>query len=373
MAAIGSRLAQVLAGLALAGQPVNHEARAADGPPAAGCQASAALQFVCGAQRPEDLAHVPRTKWLIVSGFQDGAGLKLIDTEAMTLELWYQARPEQIHPDLERFKNCPSPPDPARFNVQGISLRRTREREYTLLATNHGGRESVEVFTVGVATGHPSLAWRGCVLLPEGVAANSVASFSDGTILVTELTRRGTTIADFVSGMNTGAVYSLSPQARQFVLLPGTELPGNNGLETSTDDREFYVVAFGWHAVVVYSRADTSKPVRVLTAPGFMPDNIHWDAGRLIAGGMQYDEPACGGLRKIIDGQADGMSCHRGYAIGQLDAAAGRFDLIAYAEPDPLFNGVSGAVLVGDELWLSSYQADRVAHRRLPWLSAISR
>jgi hypothetical protein len=150
--------------------------------------------------------------------------------------------------------------------------------------------------------------------------------------------------------------------------LPGTELPGNNGLDTSPDDREFYVVAFGWHAVVIYSRADTSKPLQVLTAPGFMPDNIHWDGGRLIAGGMQYDEPACGGLRKIIDGRADGMLCHRGYTIAQLDPKAGRFSLIAYAEPDPIFNGVSGAVLVGNELWLSSYQADRVAHRTLPWL-----
>jgi hypothetical protein len=248
-------------------------------------------------------------------------------------------------------------------------LRRIDAETYRLLATNHGGRESVEIFTVDVVPDHPTLTWRGCVLLPDGVAANSVASFSDGTILITELTRPGTSIADFVARHNTGAVYAWTPGTPKFVLLPGTELPGNNGLETSHDDREFYVVAFGWHAVVVYSRADTSKPLKVLTAPGFMPDNIHWDGGRLIAGGMQWDEPACGGLRKIVDGKADGMLCHRGYSIARLDTSAGRFQLIAYAEPDPVFNGVSGAVIVGNELWLSSYQADRIAHRSLPWLS----
>ena len=84
---------------------------------------------------------------------------------------------------------------------------------------------------------------------------------------------------------------------------------------------------------------------------------------------MQYDEPACGGLRKVIDGKADGMLCHRGYTIAELDPATMTFRLIAYSEPNAKFNGVSGAVLIGNELWISSYQADRVAHRTLPWLA----
>jgi hypothetical protein len=358
--------------LPLVSFPWLHPCLAAGPPGDPACRPSPSLEFICGAQRPEDLAHIPNTRWLIVSGFDHGAGLKLVDTEAKTLLRWYRALPDQIHQDRVHFANCPKPPDAASFNVQGISLRRTGRQTYTLLATNHGGRESIEVFTVNARSGVPTLTWKGCVLLPEGVVANSVASFSDGSILITQLTRSGTTIADFVNGANTGAVYELRPGASAFALLPGTELPGNNGLETSKDDREFYVVAFGWHAVVVYSRGDTLKPLSVLTAPGFMPDNIHWDGDRLILGGMQYDEPACGGLRTVIEGRADGMLCHRGYTIAQLDVAARRFSVIAYAEPDPIFNGVSGAVLVGAELWLSSYQADRVAHRALPWLSAPS-
>jgi hypothetical protein len=334
------------------------------------CESSSSLKFVCGARRPEDLAHIPGTRWLIVSGFENGAGLKLIDTQSGTLERWYQAQPVQILLDPARYGRCPGPPEVASFNVQGISLRAKGAGQYTLLATNHGGRESIEIFGVDAIPAHPTLTWRGCVLLPQGVAANSVASFSDGTVLITELTRPGTTIADFVAGRETGAVYTLPPGAQEFSRLAGTELPGNNGLETSKDDREFYVVAFGWHAVVVYSRRDTSKPLHILTAPGFMPDNIHWDSDRLLAGGMQFDEPACGGLRKIIDGKADDMHCHRGYAIAQLDVAHERFSVIAYAEPDTVFNGVSGAVLVGNELWLSSYQSDRVAHRTLPWFTA---
>ena len=119
-----------------------------------------------------------------------------------------------------------------------------------------------------------------------------------------------------------------------FRLLPGTRLPGNNGIETSRDDREFYVVAFGWHAVVVYARDDTSQPLRKAIAPGFMPDNLHWDGSRLILAGMQYDEPACGGTRKIIDGKADDMRCHRGYTVAALDPQTLEFTIVAYARAE---------------------------------------
>ncbi|MFC3444497.1 hypothetical protein ACFOKF_25505 [Sphingobium rhizovicinum] len=34
------------------------------------------------------------------------------------------------------------------------------------------------------------------------------------------------------------------------------------------------------------------------------------------------------------------------------------------ARPDPTFNGVSAAVIVGRDLWLGSYQADRIAVAR---------
>jgi hypothetical protein len=335
---------------------------------AAGCTPSPGLRFVCGATKPEDLAHIPGTRWLIASGFSDGAGLKLVDTAALTLRAWYTGSAAQIRKS-SAFSGCTIPPDPKTLNVQGISLRMSNSGIHTLYATNHGGRESVEIFSVDARADVPVLTWTGCVVLPVSVAANAVSSFSDGTILITELTRAGTAIADFVNGQKTGAVYALAPGASTFAKLAGTELPGNNGLETAPDDSEFYVVAFGWHSVVTFSRADPSTPLRISTAPGFMPDNIHWDNGRLIAAGMQSDEPACGGLRKIVNGIADGMLCHRGYVVAQLEPKSMAYSIIAYAEPDAVFNGVSGAVLIGHELWLSSYQADRIAHRTLPWIA----
>ena len=62
-------------------------------------------------------------------------------------------------------------------------------------------------------------------------------------------------------GRNTGAVFMWTPGARTFQRLDGTELPVNNGIETSDDGREFFVVSMGLRQIVDFSRADPSKPI----------------------------------------------------------------------------------------------------------------
>ena len=328
------------------------------------CESRGNLGFLCGAQRPEDVVRIPGTRWLIFSGFSPGAGLKLVDSAAQTMRpLTYEMSGAR---ELGDWRQCDAPPASATFSTQGLSIRELGGSLSRLHVVNHGGRESIEIFSVDARTGEPRFTWSGCVLMPPGLAANSVAAFADGTILVSVLTHPGRTITDFWRGEVTGAVYSWKPGEDSFRLLPGTELPGNNGLEVSRDEKEFFVIAFGWRSVVAFSRANPSRPLRSAVAPGFMPDNIHWDDGKLLLAGMQYDEPACGGIRKIIDGKADEMRCHRGYTVAQLDPHSMHFSLVAYGEPDPDFNGVSAAAIVAEELWLASYQADRIAWRKVP-------
>lgn len=347
-------LAALLAALAQA-------AEARPEPPPS-CAPAGELSFLCGAANPEDLARIPGTPWLIASGFAPGAGLKLVDTAGKRLSRWSPALPADRSWTVA-FPHCPSPLDPALFNARGVSLRPRGEGRWTLYVVNHGGRESIEVFEIAVEAAGPSLSWMGCLPMPPGLVANSVAAFSDGTVLATVLNRPGTTIADFVEGRITGGVYQWAPGHDRFRLLPGTELPGNNGLETSPDDRRFYVVAFGWRAVLVYARDDTSRPLLRAEAPDFMPDNIHWDGARLITAGMRYDEPACGGRRGVIDGVADPMICHRGYVVATFDPETGVFHTLAYGPPNPAFNDVSAAVVVGEDLWLASFRSDRLAWR----------
>ncbi len=326
---------------------------------AAPCADDGELSYVCGPQKPEDVLALPETPWLIASGFIDGAGLKLVDTRTRTFTPWFAARPDQIALDTGAFPNCPGPVDPRLFNARGLSLRPIAKDRWRLLVVNHGGRQSIEAFDVDARDATPRLTWRGCVPMPDGQVGNSVAGFDDGTILVTVLTRPGTSIADFVLGKTTGAVWQWRPGDREFAMLPGTELPGNNGLEVDPDQRRFYVVAFGWHAVVVFDRRDTRAPIARIVAPDFMPDNIHWSGGRLLLAGMRLDEPACGGLRPVVGGVADPMLCHRGWVVGELKGD--RIATVAYGQPQPGFNGLSAAAISGRAMWLGSFQSDRLA------------
>ena len=313
------------------------------------------------------MKRIPGTHFLVTSGFSEGSGLKLVDRKFRRLNFWFQARPEQLSPDLQRYPDCATPPDPEVFNARGLSLRRTGRRSARLHVVNHGGREAVEIFAIrwNSASSEPSIAWQGCLLMPQGHVGNAVATYRDGTVLVSVLTRPGTSITDFERGMATGGVYERPPGARYFSLIKGSELPGNNGLETSADDQHFYAVAFGLRAVAIFARGSKSGPLALVPAPGFMPDNIHRDGKTLIAAGMNSIEPACGGARQIINGVADRMLCPRGWKVAEFNPRHRRFSVLAEGKATPSFNGVSQAVVADGMLWLGSYQADRIAYRPL--------
>ena len=326
------------------------------------CPRDPALEYICAPVKPEDVLSLPGTPWLIASGFAQGSGIKLVDTRTRRFAVWFDGRKDQLRPAPEAFSGCPGPVAPSAFNARGLSLRKTGQGRWQLLVVNHGSRESIEVFEVrSRGTAKPRLRWRGCVPMPAGQVANSVASFADGTILTTVLTRPGTTIADFVQGRVTGGVWQWKPGQGGFKLLPGTELPGNNGLEVDPDQRRFYIVAFGLHSVVTFDRFRTSPPLARTEAKDFMPDNIHWSSGRLLLAGMRLDEPACGGRRKVIDGVADPMLCHRGSIVAEMDPAKMTITTVAEFEPQPNFNGVSAAAIADGRLWLGSFQASRIA------------
>ena len=210
------------------------------------CAPTNGLNFVCGAQNPEDLVPIPGTRWLIASGMKEGAGLKLVDTDAKTARLFYTGQPAQQSPDKKLFPNCPAPPDANTFNAHGLYLRRAQAPGlYRLYVVSHGPLESIQVFTIDGKGSQPSLTWTGCVPMPEGnkaypnlvsqatssrLAANSVAAFSDGTIIATVPQRPGTTNAQRLRGEPTGDVIEWKPGTDAFHVVQGTQLAGNNGI-----------------------------------------------------------------------------------------------------------------------------------------------
>jgi hypothetical protein len=202
-----------------------------------GCEAQGGIEFVCGPKNAEDLVAVPETTWIIASGMAAGSGLYLIDSRAAS---WSALEPRVGH-DATTFPRCTLPPDPATLVTHGLSIRAGDRGRSSLYVVAHGARESIEVYDVDASGARPILTWKGCVLLPEGLAANSVASFADGSLVTTVLFMPGTTFADAMNKKPTGAVFEWSPGDAGFELVRGSELSANNGIEVSADGREIYV------------------------------------------------------------------------------------------------------------------------------------
>jgi hypothetical protein len=285
-----------------------------------------------------------------------------VDSRAKTVRNLYAADAPKVRADRSKYTNCPGPLDPKQMVLHGLSLRAAQAGRYTVYATNHGGRESIEVFEIDTSGAGPSATWIGCVPMPTGMPANSVAAFSDGSLVATVLIMPGKTFEDAFAQRNTGAVFMWTPGSASFRMVPGTELPANNGIETSLDDREFYVVSSTLKRVVAFSRSNPGTPLRFAQLAEFGPDNVRWTSdGRLITAGMIDNEPACGGPPKT----EAGIRCARGYIAATIDPKTMAVKELARGPATPSFTGTAIAMQVGDELWLGSFNADRLAYRAL--------
>jgi hypothetical protein len=199
-------------------------------------------------------------------------------------------------------------------------------------------------------------------VLPPGLAANSVAAFTDGSLLATVLIMPGKTFEDAFAQKPTGIVLGWTPGEKTFRQLPGTELPANNGIETSPDDREFFVASTTTKRIIAYARNKPGVPLRTAQLKDIGPDNIRWmPDGTLIAAGLIDNEPSCGGPPKT----EAGIRCPRGFVALSINPKTMAITEIARGPATPAFTGTAIAMRVGNELWLGSFFADRLAYRVL--------
>lgn len=330
----------------------------------AGCAPAGGLRFICGMQNPEDLMLVPGTRWMIVSSMAAGGGLHLVETDKKTSQPLFPGRSPANH-DKAVYGNCPGPVNAGTASFHGLSLRSAGSSHYRLYATQHGERESIEVFDIDASGATPTATWIGCVLMPEGMAANSVSSFRDGTVVATVLTLPGKNFADSLQQKNTGAVFEWKPGSAGFQLIPGTELPSNNGIDVAADDSEFYVVSSGAKQIVAFSRDKPARVLRRAQLVDFTPDNVHWtEDGKLITAGMIEDEPACGGpVKPDAKGAVNISGCPRGTMAATIDPKTMKSTEVLRTAALPMFSMAAAALPVGGDLWISSFHSDRLAYR----------
>jgi hypothetical protein len=326
------------------------------------CESSGNVEFVCGPKNAEDLVLVPGTKWIVASGMAAGAGFYLIDSSSGA---WSTLSTQARH-DAAAYPSCPSAPAPAELETHGLNIRAGARGRSTLYVVGHGTREAIEVFDVDAAGERPALTWKGCVMMPEGLAANSVASFADGSLVVTVLMMPGKTFADSVAMRPTGAVYEWSPGEGGFTLVRGTELPGNNGIEVSADGREIYVVSSGFQTIVAFSNANPAAQLRTTRQLPITPDNVHMSAnGRLLTAGMKNDVPECGGPPGPQHDLEKLSTCPRGTIAIEVDPATMQDRVLVETPANPAFSNATMVLTTGERFWIGTFRGDRIAHGAL--------
>ena len=331
------------------------------------CATSGPYHFVCGPNNAEDLVRLPHTPWLIASGMAVDAAIYGIDTRDKSwIALYPTDAPREIQ-DMSRYPACPGSPDLNTFISHGLSLQPGPDGHSTLYVVGHGGREAIEVFDVDTNAEQPLLTWIGCVLTPDAMPANSVASHTDGSLLITIPLHTGETISNALAGKLTGGVYHWSPGDAGFSMIEGTGLPYANGIEISADGQEFFVASSGLYTVGAYSNTRPARLLRSSIALDIVPDNLHFsDDGRLLTAGLKVKDPVCGDVLRSQAFDLDKFAiCARPFQVIAIEPTSMQSTVIADSPSIQKFSNITMGIFIENELWIGTFGGDRVAYRSM--------
>lgn len=308
------------------------------------CPSDPGITYICGLMNAEDLLSVGDTGMILTSGMsgENVTGhLYLVNPLDNTWEeLVFGANFSQDQ-DSAMFPNCPGPLDTSNFSAHGLALREIAANQFDLYITSHGAREAIEVFDLDMSEGIAELTWKGCVTLDESIMHNSVAILDDGGFVTTQFMVWADGIASAMSGEPTGGVVVWHPGSEP-ALIPGSEVAAPNGIVVSDDGRYIYIAAFGSRGLV---RLDTaSDPVaQTSVSLDIVLDNVRWGApGKLITAGGNVE----GGGWSVVEVDADTLE------VVNLGSFGG----------DVAMQGVSSALQMNDEIWVGTYNGDRIGY-----------
>jgi hypothetical protein len=339
--------------------PVEAVAIAETATSSADCPAAGKVSYLCGPANAEDLVLAPDTSWMVVSGMagpQGGAGkLYLIDAAKKT---WKGVEPAMGGAARAPYDKCAAP-DIAKFAAHGLALRPGAGGRHTVYAINHGGRESIEVMELDANAAEPTLTWIGCIEAPKGASLNSVAPAPDGRLVASKFNELGDkdAFAKMADLKKTGLVYEWSP-AGGWKPIPGTEMSGANGVAVSADGKWLFVNAWPEKKVNRFPIAG-GKPETI--SVDFLPDNLRWAPdGQLLVAGQ-----AAGDMKALMAAACGKPRCPHAWTVLKLDPATMKTTPVLHEEGADAFSDATGALQVGDEIWVGTFRGDRLAYAKV--------
>ncbi len=339
MASVALALAATLPALPVAAFAAEEAASAT-----AACDPVGGIEPVCGQRGPEDLVTIEGTPWVIASSLE-GNGLVLIDNDSRAIRVISSFDGRASRHDRERFGDCPGPLAPttqAPFKSHGLSIRQTGDGSHELMVVGHGLREAIEVFSIDTNADTPILVWRGCVPAPGKADLNSLTAFPDGSFYTTSFMDRQSSQEDMLAVIASdepfGGLWHWAP-GEGWTSIDIGPVAGPNGIDLSPDGKWLFVALWGDHALMRLG-LDPDDAQRATVALGFQPDNI-----RFASEGSLY-----------VAGQGEGTS-----NVARVDPATLVVSRILERKDDSHFGHATIAIPVDDELWLGSYQGNRIA------------
>ena len=313
----------------------------------------------CALDRPEDLAFVDRSSWLVVSQADLHVPLLLLDTQSgARVPISATATASSSPPTRAALgaPDCPGPPQ--QLKAGGNDVRRVG-RHLQLAVINRAEPSRIEMFTLELTRLAPRVSWRGCIPVPTHYSLNDVALGPGGELYATHMFERPQTPADgqalrerFLSAAPTGyAVRWTRPEG--WTRVAGTDVSFANGIAVSADGHRLAVSGTFDQAVVLMERA-TGATRRIPVA--LQPDNLTPlpDGGFLVAG--HTGVPVTG-----IDPCRAPQSTPCGFPFVIAEIAPSGNVRRVFAHDGTRIPGASVAVVRGQRLYLGSAFGDRIS------------
>lgn len=329
--------------------------------PKVDCSPARGVHFICGVTNVEDFAPVPGTPWVIGSDLSTDSNpqgyLHLFNTKTDTASA-VQPSEIAIRPDKKTYPDCPGPMEMKTFGPHGLDLTQSPGAHRVLYAVNHGGREAVEVFDVDLSRSRPKFTWTGCIVAPPKFWPDAVASLPGGGIVVTSLWDPGDPdrAAKLSAGQPVGGLDEWSP-GKGWTPVAGTEkMSGPNGVIVTPDGKVIFLTLWSGKQVARIDRS--SSPAKVDTVPtGILTDNVRWSPGdkSIFVGGQNAT------VKQVLACfESSAVNCNVPTKVYRMDPFTLKLTDVVASGVYGVFGAGTGAIQVGNKLWVSSFRSDRI-------------
>jgi hypothetical protein len=326
---------------------------------------SAGVHFITDVMNVEDFAPIDGTNWVVGSslslfGPNPKGPLYVFNTETATASP-IDPRHIAVLWDKMRYGACPSVPDMAKLVTHGLGIVPSRGKVHILYVVNHGGRESVEVFSIDLQGKDPSWTWIGCVATPAGTYPDGVAALPNDGMVISSLwnPQDPERLAKLRAGAPIGSLFEWSPRTAIRELEETKALSGPNGVITSAGGKFVFVAVWSCKAVARIDRSG-AKPKIDRVETGFLTDNLRWSPNgrRIYVGGQATSVDmvlACVQSRTVVN-------CPNvPFQIDSLDPNTLTLTSIIPATTLGVMGLGTGAIKVDGNYWISTAHGDRIA------------